>query len=317
MSNQASSVQKLPSEVVRLIIPYVDNGIKYTSSGPMDNLRELLSVCSTWRQTTLEYMWREIRLGVSDDKVRVSNIRAEWLERYWQPSKTEHMVRVLSINVPWASIFDGTAYKKLLDYMGETSSLPLVNKLYVWVIYEKDNFDNKNDSAIDNALMLTQFLRSLAPAATLVSVGYEVIFSHSEFEEKAVAEFTKSLYGNTQQTQLDLTEVYIDHTSFIGIIPPLTSLRVLCHSTKNVHMALIHKCASTLVELDTMTGMPKTLFYDADDNVVVYPNLIDFRLDIFPRIRSSDKEAIADIAPFPSLKKLKLKGMYPFADDVL
>ncbi|KAJ2078616.1 hypothetical protein GGI09_008027, partial [Coemansia sp. S100] len=66
-----------------------------------------------------------------------------------------------------------------------------------------------------------------------------------------------------------------------------------------------------------MTGMPKTLFYDADDNVVVYPNLIDFRLDIFPRIRSSDKEAIADIAPFPSLKKLKLKGMYPFADDVL
>ncbi|KAJ1875837.1 hypothetical protein LPJ71_011590, partial [Coemansia sp. S17] len=69
--------------------------------------------------------------------------------------------------IPWPSIFDGTAYKKLLDYMGETSSLPLVNKLYIWVIYEKDNFDNKNDSAIDNALMLAQFLRSLAPAATL------------------------------------------------------------------------------------------------------------------------------------------------------
>ncbi|KAJ1882369.1 hypothetical protein LPJ71_010146, partial [Coemansia sp. S17] len=49
----------------------------------------------------------------------------------------------------------------------------------------------------------------------------------------------------------------------------------------------------------------------------IYPNLIDFRVDISPRIRSSDMESIADIVPFPSLKKLKLRGMYPFADDVL
>ncbi|KAJ1888787.1 hypothetical protein LPJ71_008380, partial [Coemansia sp. S17] len=119
MSNQASSAQKLPSEVVRLVIPYVVNEIKYKSGfvdSKMDNLRELLSVCSIWRQTVLEYMWKEHQITVGD-KVRVSNIRPKWLERYWQTSKTGHMVRYLSIGIPWPSIFDGTAYKKLLDYL--------------------------------------------------------------------------------------------------------------------------------------------------------------------------------------------------------
>ncbi|KAJ1913564.1 hypothetical protein GGI16_006265, partial [Coemansia sp. S142-1] len=228
------------------------------------------------------------------------------------------MVRELSIRIPWFSLFDGTAYELLFDYMGETSSLPQARKLHIAIGNGVGKPDYMNNNAIDNTLMLAQFLRSLAPAATLVDIKHEgAVFQLCEFGERLLAEFIKSVYGNTRQTKLDLREVDFKHTFAIDIIPPLTSLKVYCNSTYNVHIGLALKCADTLLELEVEMENSKALFYNADGNVVVYPNLRHLQLLASSPDKPADRNVPGDIVPFPSLRKLVMPYEYPLGDDML
>ncbi|KAJ2353798.1 hypothetical protein GGH92_000435, partial [Coemansia sp. RSA 2673] len=64
MSNQISAAQRLPLDVLRLLVQYVaskDSQYSYRGEN-IDKLQALLYVCSTWRQAALEYSWKELSL---------------------------------------------------------------------------------------------------------------------------------------------------------------------------------------------------------------------------------------------------------------
>ncbi|KAJ2800434.1 hypothetical protein H4S07_005180, partial [Coemansia furcata] len=284
----------------------------------MSLLQELLSVCSTWRQSALDYMWREYRIIICESKDIVYNSRPKWFDNYWHPSRTAHLVRELGIHIPWFRLFNGDARKLLAEYMRYTPLLPLVHKIRIVISDEMGNPDYMNVTANNNVLEFSLLLQSLTPAVSSIDVKFEDgSSSMRKIEERVFGEFLKSLFANSQHTVLDIMELNLGQATTIECIPQLTSLKLCCLSTTDVPIGLVHKCANTLQQLGVTTCKPKELFYDAQGNVIVYPNVVDFELSAYPRIRPVDIKSIENIVPFPCLKKLVMQNRYPYSDDVL
>ncbi|KAJ2645120.1 hypothetical protein GGF44_000097, partial [Coemansia sp. RSA 1694] len=116
----------------------------------MNQLKEVLSVCYIWRQTALEYMWKDLRLYISEDEYAVRSERPAWFDCYWLPPTTEYFVREITISIRWTSLLDGTAFELLSNYMGYTTVLPQVHRLRIIMFDELGRPEYIDDSTISN-----------------------------------------------------------------------------------------------------------------------------------------------------------------------
>ncbi|KAJ2402284.1 hypothetical protein GGI10_005907, partial [Coemansia sp. RSA 2530] len=234
----------------------------------------MLSVCYMWRQTALEYLWRELLLLVDEENGKAYNCRPEWVELYWQLHVSENLVRELSVSVQRESIFSGVGHELLSEYMGSTTILPHVRKLRILISDEVGQSGFATGNAITNALQFADLLKLMTPAVSSVEVKFdEGLWSLGKDDERVLGVFLKSIYGKATYAMLDAKETGLRHLSTVELIPQLTTLTLFYVSTIDVHISLVHKCAKTLLSLDIALCGAKELLYDVNGNGVIYSNM--------------------------------------------
>ncbi|KAJ2462173.1 hypothetical protein GGI03_004644 [Coemansia sp. RSA 2337] len=192
-----------------------------------DDMTELMYVCQTWRQAALEYMWRELSLTINeeDKTIFVNNPKSSKLFKL--PVNAEYLVREIRISVSMCSIINGTAYKLLAEYMGDTPpSLPLARKLFIMIVdYPIEEFLTR-DNAITEAQRFVQLLQSISQMPTLTTeIKYNGdVRRFTEVVEDAYAVLVNSLCHNAKCSKLDLNKLGYFRERMIEHLPAITSL---------------------------------------------------------------------------------------------
>ncbi|KAJ2054228.1 hypothetical protein H4S04_000163, partial [Coemansia sp. S16] len=164
MSTIVSPAQAPPSDVLRLVMQHLLKGSKLRNGITVerkDVIKELLYVCSEWRQGALEYMWRTLSLTIDDMAGMIYVNNPSFAEEFMLPANASEIVRELNITVSMSSIVSGKAYKLLSGFMGAATTLPLACKLFIMIMEYSLDPDFVRKSAIDNALEFAYLLQSI------------------------------------------------------------------------------------------------------------------------------------------------------------
>ncbi|KAJ1924609.1 hypothetical protein LPJ71_000462, partial [Coemansia sp. S17] len=237
------------------------------------------------------------------------------------------MAREINVSASVPAIVSGVAHKLLVEYIGDTKCFPFAGRLRLTT----KSLDSKPQPfdpimAIPNALAFAKLLKSMAPAA----VSTEIVWNRGttqrlyikgnadcDLDEEILKILADDLFANTKHANLDVSQTTVENISTIDSIPPLSFLKIDDTRHSSVPASLVHKCASTLWNLNIRTDNPDMLICDTNDKGVVYPNLEHLQLDSLRRAYSDSKKITTDMVPFPGLKTLVLAIPYPFEDDVL
>ncbi|KAJ2416189.1 hypothetical protein GGF41_005530, partial [Coemansia sp. RSA 2531] len=131
-------------------------------SSDKHKLKALLSVCYSWREVALEYLWNKAKLKLNANSNRVRLTRSPWIKENVLSRHTANMVKELHVGVHLSGIVSGTAYKCLVEYLEDTKYYPSTYKLVVTVNYFKSE---PSDESVTNVLDFAELLKSMAPAA--------------------------------------------------------------------------------------------------------------------------------------------------------
>ncbi|KAJ2249684.1 hypothetical protein GGI13_004210 [Coemansia sp. RSA 455] len=138
MISIVSPAQRLPVDVLRLIVKYVVNEKKKPFGGISNdkrNLKALLPLCLNWREVALECLWNKAKLKLNAKSTGVYLTRPPWVKDNVLSQNTVNVVRELCISVNLSGIVHGTARKCLVKYLGDTKWFPSAHKLVVTVNY--------------------------------------------------------------------------------------------------------------------------------------------------------------------------------------
>ncbi|KAJ2352027.1 hypothetical protein GGH92_001496, partial [Coemansia sp. RSA 2673] len=202
MSTIVSPAQAPPSDVLRLVMQHLLKGSKLRNGITVerkDVIKELLYVCSEWRQGALEYMWRTLSLTIDDMAGMIYVNNPSFAEEFMLPANASEIVRELNITVSMSSIVSGKAYKLLSGFMGAATTLPLACKLFIMIMEYSLDPDFVRKSAIDNALEFAYLLQSitLTPAMSTEVKYIGSSFSISEHIEDIFGMFVNRLGNNS------------------------------------------------------------------------------------------------------------------------
>ncbi|KAJ2060992.1 hypothetical protein GGI08_002945 [Coemansia sp. S2] len=322
MTDHISPAQRLPTNVVSLILKWMINEItmRHSIMGIIkDDMTELMYVCQTWHQAALEYMWRELSLTINeeDKTIFVNNPKSSKLFKL--PVNAEYLVREIRISVSMCSIINGTAYKLLAEYMGDTPpSLPLARKLFIMIVdYPIEEFLTR-DNAITEAQRFVQLLQSISQMPTLTTeIKYNGdVRRFTEVVEDAYAVLVNSLCHNAKCSKLDLNKLGYFRERMIEHLPAITSLVLHSERASRLHSSLLYKCALSLTNLHITTIDANMIFLDLEGNSVVYPNLQCLQIHN-DYIEVEDSVSLPEAVPFPKLKSLGVYSVFPFTDDAI
>ncbi|KAJ1916092.1 hypothetical protein LPJ71_002003 [Coemansia sp. S17] len=278
----------------------------------------MLYVCSTWRHETLEFMWRELNIAINENDNMIHIFNPSFAKNFMLPGNAASIVRELNISVSLSSILSGNAYRLLSEFMGNTTSLPLVRKLLVLIVDSPVGHGCTKDVGIGNTLEFAQLLRSI----TRVSLASTEIKYTGEYSLMSVlfegifGQLSNVLCSNVKYSKIDLDRIKFRYSKTIDDIPMLTSLDLQFSRGPDLRTKLLHKCAHMLQDLRIGSGNPRGIIYDNNNNAVTYPNLQHLQIND-REFRPNDRELAPNIVPFPSLKSVHILMDYPFADDVM
>ncbi|KAJ2407127.1 hypothetical protein GGF41_006826, partial [Coemansia sp. RSA 2531] len=237
MSNCVSPAQALPSHVLRLIIRRLVREGRFPVDGLLCNMnaiKDMLSVCSAWRQAALEYYWKEPRV-IIDERKNTCSVSYQIFPKELRPSHTtKDMVKELRLHVPISKIANGTAHQLLTEFMGEIGALPFVHKLHIRVTHHTSGPEYLEDVANSCAVEFAQLLKSITPSLKVIAVScdsfttdlsWDDIERNVTFDEGTLAVFIDSL-GNISNNNgvLGLEELRLNKLSSIGNIPEISTL---------------------------------------------------------------------------------------------
>ncbi|KAJ2054206.1 hypothetical protein H4S04_000141 [Coemansia sp. S16] len=240
-----------------------------------DDMTELMYVCQTWHQAALEYMWRELSLTINeeDKTIFVNNPKSSKLFKL--PVNAEYLVREIRISVSMCSIINGTAYKLLAEYMGDTPpSLPLARKLFIMIVdYPIEEFLTR-DNAITEAQRFVQLLQSISQMPTLTTeIKYNGdVRRFTEVVEDAYAVLVNSLCHNAKCSKLDLNKLGYFRERMIEHLPAITSLVLHIEDSVSLPEAVPFP---KLKSLGVYSVFPFTddAIFQADSNSLEYLNI--------------------------------------------
>ncbi|KAJ2068589.1 hypothetical protein GGI08_000795, partial [Coemansia sp. S2] len=215
MSNSVSPAQRLPIEVLRLIVKYVVNEKKGPFGGISNDkrmLKALPSVCLNWRQAALECLWNEANININAKSTGVYLTRPPWVKENVLSQNTANVVRELCVSVNLSGIVRGTAHKCLIKYLGDIKCFPSAHKLAVTVNYVRGELFK--DVVIDNIVDFADYLKSLAPAAkttevicaTQTTTQGNYVDDSRDLDDDNFGIFLKSLCDGSKRVRLDLRE---------------------------------------------------------------------------------------------------------------
>ncbi|KAJ2890274.1 hypothetical protein IWW38_004227, partial [Coemansia aciculifera] len=170
MPNRGLLAQRLPSDVLRLVLQYVTSKMTLrgdTMGARNDGIKEMLYVCSAWRQAALEYMWRELNIDIDAKNDSIHIFNPSFAKHFRLPNNIADTARELNISVPISSILSGSAFKLLSEYMQGAGQLPLVRRMLI--MFNDYSADHKysKDVAVENTLAFAQLLQSMTLAAKI------------------------------------------------------------------------------------------------------------------------------------------------------
>ncbi|KAJ2045447.1 hypothetical protein H4S04_005633 [Coemansia sp. S16] len=171
MISIVSPAQRLPVDVLRLIVKYVVNEKKKPFGGISNdkrNLKALLPLCLNWREVALECLWNKAKLKLNAKSTGVYLTRPPWVKDNVLSQNTVNVVRELCIGVNLSGIVHGTARKCLVKYLGDTKWFSSAHKLVVTVNYVRGEIIK--NVVIENSTAFADYLKSLAPAARTTEV---------------------------------------------------------------------------------------------------------------------------------------------------
>ncbi|KAJ2425825.1 hypothetical protein GGF41_002277 [Coemansia sp. RSA 2531] len=321
MSTSVSPAQILHSDILRLILKYVVQDSKTRELGSIGNiyyLRHILYVCSAWRQEVREYLWKKLCLTI-DNKSNDAYIDQPGLRPSSKPSLiATSLVRELRVKVAGASIASGAAHKLLTELMGDTATMIQARKLCVTITDGFVTPEEPMNSSIDNVLEFTRLLKSMTHDI-LVEAQLHYHGNHRETRncnEELFASLLGEIFLGTNRQRLELEDLSFKQQSTIDCIPQLFSLHLNCYNSPTLSHNLVHKCASSLQDLNILNYNAKSLIYDKNGKAVIYPKLQ--YLDLTLNYSNSSKRMLApNIVPFPVLKCLKMNEFYLFGDDMM
>ncbi|KAJ2428022.1 hypothetical protein GGF41_001499 [Coemansia sp. RSA 2531] len=330
MSNHLSPAQALPIDVLRSILKWVtlEKGSQlHGYSFQLENLKELLTVSSAWRQVALEFLWRQVNFTINDNKGEVQLKRPKWVKNNALPHNAANFVKEVIVNVSMSDIVGGVGHRLLNNYIGHTKLFPLANKLTLSIEECMGYHVDDKDLAIANALEFAKLLKSIAPASTTIKVIYEkeylqTVNSNNNFgssleEEEVFIMITNVLYTGTKQAKLNLLNVDVKNPSVIDLLPLLSSLWIECEKFPDVGTSLVRKSASTLRHLTVCTCDANKLICDTNGEAIVYPNLQELHMYGCVRNSTHSKDMANKSILFPLLQAARLYDSYPFHNDVL
>ncbi|KAJ2073759.1 hypothetical protein GGH13_001787, partial [Coemansia sp. S155-1] len=329
MTNHLSPAQILHVDVLRSILKWVVNEQRshlLVNCSELGNLKELLTLSSTWRQAALECLWRELTLSIDTPTNEVHLERPVWVKQKSLPYNVENLAKEIHVCAPMSGIASGMAQKLLVDYLGDTQCFPLVYKLTVSVIDYYGQYTDSKCNSIPNTLEFAKLLKSMAPAATTVEVACRE-FSTQEvntidnFGPNSKDDILKALatvlYASTKRANLYMYKAGIEKLSTIDDIPPLSSINFGYSFSQPAHKVLVRKSASTLQYLDIDISNANMILYGTDGEAVVYPNLQHLQLRWCAKHDTDPMVVTAETVLFPVLRTLQLGSQYPFNNDVL
>ncbi|KAJ2108522.1 hypothetical protein GGI16_001102, partial [Coemansia sp. S142-1] len=327
MSNHLSPAQALPIDVLHSILKWVTLEEKSPLHGyslELENVKELLTVSSTWRQVALEFLWRKLDLNIDVSRSIVRLYSPEWVGNNALPHNAVNLVKKISINVLLSDIVSGKAHRLLDNYIGNTKCFPLANRLTLTIVEYMDYHADDKDMAIANALEFAKLLKSMAPSSMTIELScygddWQATNNDlgSNLGEEVLGALADVLYANTKCTHLLLREADVNPLAVVNFIPPLSSLTMTYMVLPDMHTSLAHKSASTLQYLEIALDDANTLVFDQNGEAVVYPSMQYLQLSTRSSNSSNVRVMSSTTTPFPVLRSLKLDTPYPFDDDVL
>ncbi|KAJ2427865.1 hypothetical protein GGF41_001542, partial [Coemansia sp. RSA 2531] len=329
MTNHLSPAQILHVDVLRSILKWVVNEQRshlLVNCSQLGNLKELLTLSSTWRQAALECLWRELTLSIDTPTNEVHLERPVWVKQKSLPYNVENLAKEIRVSAPMSGIASGMAQKLLVDYLGDTQCFPLVYKLTISVIDYYGQYTDSKCNSIPNTLEFAKLLKSMAPAATTIEIACQE-FSTQEvntidnFGPNSKDDILKALatvlYASTKRANLYMYKAGIEKLSTIDDIPPLSSINFGYSFSQPAHKVLVRKSASTLQYLDIDISNANMILYGTDGEAVVYPNLQHLQLRWCAKHDTDPMVVTAETVLFPVLRTLQLGSHYPFNNDVL
>ncbi|KAJ2745399.1 hypothetical protein GGI20_002201 [Coemansia sp. BCRC 34301] len=309
----------LPFPIVNLIRVYLEKGAVTVFAEPTDtkiNIKVMLYVCSSWRQTTLVHIWRDLNIVIDAEKGSVGISGMPWKSISKLPQGIAGLVRSLYICLDITGITNGAARKLLAEFMGDTVELSCAHKVSITIGGWMTKSPYTGNDAVSNALEFAQLVQTLTKDATALSVKCDgLIIGVEKHDEEALVALTK--WPHIKSLALDLGIFGIKHSLTINQFPQLSALHINCKELYGLSTSLVHRNAASLVDLYVGVVKARSLVYDVGGNGVVYPNLKQLNM-IFSTIeRTYEQVAAPGIVPFPALTCLRVGMPYPFSDDVM
>ncbi|KAJ1908823.1 hypothetical protein LPJ71_003772, partial [Coemansia sp. S17] len=176
MSSTVSPAQRLPFNVVQSILKYTAPQPLIVCDlilGELYTVKQLLSVCSIWRQVALERLWKMVYLSIDDEMNTVYIENPNWAKKFKLPFNAETIVRGLNIRVSMSGIVSGVAHQLLSEYMEDVANSLHVRNLNIMIADYPIRPGYTKSGAISNALEFAKFVKSMAREEnTTVQVKY-------------------------------------------------------------------------------------------------------------------------------------------------
>ncbi|KAJ2817589.1 hypothetical protein FBU31_006172, partial [Coemansia sp. 'formosensis'] len=254
---------------------------------------------------------------------RTGCLNIGWNPREYLGYSTHHLVKELDIDVAEKSFYSGTVVK-MLSYMPyKYCEFPLVRKLTIFI--SPDELDSNrvvNESEIGaNIGAFVQWVKRAMPRISELRFWSNSSDRPMEINAHHFGDLVSRLIRLSSRVRNDLY-----NKAGVPVRFQLDGIRdlvyIVCHNVEDSpqFIMLARQSAQTLQHLDSLFSQPANLvdlIQSADNSYVTYPRLSILILYSPLNDNRPSRPVFEGAVPFPNLRLIVLRNIYPFGDDVL
>lgn len=321
--------QNLPLLIVDCIIQYVlgrdvvrnEEGRRFFGGYYSKAYLEKLSLtCRSWRFAAIAYLCEEYYITYPYERIKYTRMGLEnWKEGSKPSFAFEPLVKTLRVKFGTTWLATEKIPQNLRHVFENARRV-----IYHVCIDKLDRVEAPDSSAVDaNVDAFIKHARQMAPNSQDVYIRTDGYMSNHQIIIPGAVKLLQRL-SYIAKTSLGFTAYYNSNWIDLGDLAGLPRLTRMTFSNaiEFQYMGAIRKCSSTLqflsLDLAKSRSYSEVILDDAIDGYVVYPNMsvLSIKGALSPS-ECSNEMPHPNAIPFPNLKKLSLKQIITYKDDVL
>ncbi|KAJ2450606.1 hypothetical protein EV183_004175 [Coemansia sp. RSA 2336] len=307
--------EHLPREVVENIVQWV------VSENRLPALRVLLNISHSWRCAVLPWVCQELTIDFTNSLSPVSVAYPNWPIANSAPDPCfATLVRQIKVQLDLENVINGSAIKHLQTSAERHMVYPRARKLDYEICYGGDDNDFKMLGAYSAVAKFLNMIDKMAPNASFVDVDIKVGSNpYYQITRESLNNTLHRLFSSAKWRHLKVRPGALHSVIRPATVLGLTSIYAVEIGKFGQLATLLRKNAPTLQTLHLSffsAGRIGDMIYDGKHEVE-YPALQKLVIHWPPAIILPLSRPKTTKPLFPALCYLNVRGLYPFADNVL